>query len=100
MKAMGRDGGEPLPFQDAGVPADLAPPGAVFVYHIHGRRQWYGTCKLHLWPDCPALLRWRPETHRGHRLAKVLMREWFGRIEDVPVRDRCRICWKWRRPTP
>lgn len=88
----------PLPVQDAGPPGHLAPPGADFVYHTHGRRQFYGTCKLHLRQDCPALLRWKPETHRGERLAKVLMREWFHQQEDVPERARCRICWPadWR----
>jgi hypothetical protein len=82
------------PVQDAGLPAALAPPGAIFVYHVHGRRQLYGTCKLHLRPDCPALVRWRPEMHRGQRLAKVAMREWFRRTEDIPERDRCRVCWR------
>jgi hypothetical protein len=83
----------PAPVQDAGLPADLAPPGALFVYHVHGRRQAYGTCKLHLRPDCPALLRWRPGSIGEQALAKVLMREWRARAEDVPARARCRICW-------
>ena len=80
---------EGLPIQDAGARAAEAPPGAVFVYHVHGRRQGYGACKLHLRPDCPALLRWRPGSIGGEQLARALTREWRATTEDVPGR----ICW-------
>jgi hypothetical protein len=97
-----------LPVQDAGraVP-DLLPPGAVVYYHTHGRRQWFGTCKLHKDPNCRHLASWEPgyigrgawkkgitpEEKRKWQLGKTLMREWDEREADVSVSQRCRTCW-------
>lgn len=80
----------PLPIQDAGATRQA---GQMPLYHIHGRSQYYGTCKLHRDPACPHLQHWRPEKHRGHRLAKALMREWVDSYETVPIATRCRTCW-------
>lgn len=104
MKSQG-----PLKIQDAGrVPPDPLPPGAFFVYHTHGARQYYGTCKYHLNPNCSVLLNWEPGyVGRGSwpanptpaqlkkfQLAKTLMRECEEKESDIPERMRCKRCWK------
>jgi hypothetical protein len=68
--------------------------GNVPVYHIHGLRQFMGTCRLHMRPDCRHLTHWTPERHRGEPLAKEIMCDWRERYEDVPERSRCRTCFK------
>lgn len=88
---MARVSTKPITVNDAG-PA--ARPGQVPVYHTHGLRQWMGTCKIHMRPDCPHLAHWKPETHRGERLAKTVIREWEDSYENVSPRNRCRTCFK------
>lgn len=99
--------GEPIKIQDAGgkLP-DPLPKGAVVYYHTHGRRQWYGTCKLHKDPNCWHLVRWepgyvgpgrrktmRPEERKKFQLGKTLMREWAEKEGDISERQRCGTCW-------
>ncbi len=98
-----------LNVQDAGRKCpDQLPPGAVVYYHTHGKRQYFGTCKLHLDPNCPHLLNWRPgyigrgawpeniteAQKKKFQLAKTLMREWTERESDISESQRCRTCWK------
>lgn len=97
-----------LRVQDAGHPApDPLPPGAIVFYHTHGRRQWFGTCKLHKDPYCRHLVRWKPghvgrgiwpknitpEKKKEFQLAKTLMREWDKSEADVSPSQRCKTCW-------
>lgn len=97
-----------LKVQDAGRKfPDQLPDGAIVYYHTHGRRQYYGSCKLHKDPYCPHLLHWEPgyigrgawpknattEQKKKFQLGKTLMREWAEREKDVPVGQRCRTCW-------
>lgn len=96
-----------LKIQDAVTLPEVLPPGAVVYYHTHGRRQYYGSCKLHKDPKCPHLLRWEPgHVGRGawpknitpaqkkkFQLGKTLMREWDKSESDVAISQRCRTCW-------
>lgn len=97
-----------LKIQDAGreCPKDL-PPGAVVYYHTHGKRQYFGTCKLHKDPNCVHLLRWEPgyvargawpknitaEEKKKYQLGKTLMREWADSEDEVQESLRCKTCW-------
>lgn len=105
MKSQG-----PLKIQDAGCrPPDPLPPGGIFVYHTHGRRQYYGTCKYHRDPNCSVLLNWEPgylrlrsawredmsdEEKKRFQLAKTVMREWWDKESDIKEQNRCKRCWK------
>lgn len=87
---------ETTKIQDAGrhFPAAL-PAGAVVYYHTHGRRQWYGSCKLHLRPDCPHLANWSPGFVMGGlgQLGKTIMRE-YDTTGSLPSEEkRCKTCW-------
>lgn len=94
--------------QDAGSKLpDPLPLGAVVFYHTHGRRQWYGSCKLHKDLNCRHLARWEPGyVGRGawpknptpaqmkkFQLGKTIMREWSESEKDVRVDQRCKTCW-------
>lgn len=68
-------------FQDAGstIP-EVLPEGMLILYHTHGERQYLGTAKFHVRPDCPHLRHWRPSmtfgpTRKGERMSKTIMRE-------------------------
>jgi len=78
---------EIIRIQDAGCRKtdDLRVP----VYHIHGKRQYYGTCKFHVRKDCFRLLKWKPPT----KLSKTIMREWEKSLESIPISMRCKSCW-------
>lgn len=97
-----------LKTQDAGRNCpDVLPPGAVIYYHTHGRRQYFGTCKLHKDPNCPHLVHWQPghiargswpknitaEQKKGFQLGKTLMREWSDSEAEVATSMRCKTCW-------
>jgi hypothetical protein len=72
------------------------PPGTVLIYHVHGRSQFYGTCKIHKRPDCPILQGWKPGFIGGKlriRLKKIIMEDTRRSYEEVPERLRCKICW-------
>lgn len=98
-----------LPMQDAGRQCpDQLPAGAVVYYHTHGRRQYFGTCKLHRDPNCRYLVHWEPgyvargtwrkniteKEKKKFQLGKILMREWAEKEEDVSEAQRCRACWR------
>jgi len=53
-----------------------------------------GTCKIHMRADCPHLVHWKPETHRGKRLGKTIMRAWEDSYEAVYPRFRCKTCFR------
>jgi hypothetical protein len=75
-----------IPIQDIrGRPTDKNE----IVYHVHGKSQCFGTCKMHKNPDCPRLLSWKPEKGLG----KVLMMNDYppGTIGD---KHKCKTCWK------
>lgn len=91
-------------FQAAGsrIPEDGLPNGAILYFHTHGRRQWYGTCKMHRYPDCPHLVNWKPGSPMvggaTGGLAKTIMVEWR---DDTPAASAlCQNCEKrlarWR----
>ena len=63
--------------------------GQIPVYHTHGLRQWYGTCKIHKDLNCPHLVHWR----QGRGLGKTIMREWWNSYDDIYVGFRCKTCW-------
>lgn len=96
-----------MKIQDALTIPNPLPPGAVVYYHTHGRRQYYGSCKLHKDPNCPHLVRWEPgyvgrgvwpknitkAQKKKFQLGKTLMREWTDKESDVSVSQRCKTCW-------
>ena len=73
-------------FQNISNQTELKPEHS-WVWHTHGRRQYLGTQKLHLKPDCPALLKWKPA--RG--LAKVLMMDQVS-TKILSPEITCSIC--------
>lgn len=73
----------------AGLYDSVGGLGDTIVYHTHGLRQYFGTCKLHRDPDCPPLKHWRPGWG-----SKTIIVEFFGSGDEVPERSRCRRCWK------
>jgi len=85
--------GEVVPIQDAGDTHHK--PGQVAVYHTHGDRQYYGTCKYHKRPDCYILVQWKPGRILNGRgqLGKCIMREYVFE-KDLPKSSRCKRCWK------
>lgn len=96
-----------MKIQDALTIPNPLPPGAVVYYHTHGRRQYYGSCKLHKDPNCPHLVCWEPgyvgrgawpknitsAQKKKFQLGKTLMREWADKESDVSVSQRCKTCW-------
>ena len=72
---------------------DRIKPGQIVVYYTHGFRQYMGTAKFHVTPDCPHLVTWKPYSTRVGRLAKVLLRDNWN-PEDIYDRIRCKTCWK------
>ena len=78
-------------FQDCGVSAGHEIP----VYHTHGLRQYYGTCRFHKRPDCTHLRNWKPGWRCGGKvqLKRVIMREWVKAYGDIPESMRCRTCY-------
>jgi hypothetical protein len=64
------------------------------VYHVHGYRQYLGTCKLHASPDCRHFAQWRPGLLLGKvRMGKVIMRDWETSLDSIPPALRCKTCW-------
>ena len=63
--------------------------GAIEIYHIHGKRQYYGDIKFHKDPCCRHLVAWVP----AKGFAKVLMKEWW-RAKDVLSKYQCLTCFK------
>lgn len=96
-----------LKIQDAVTFPEQLPEGSVVYYHTHGRRQYYGSCKLHRDPNCRHLLKWEPgfvargtwpknisfSEKKKYQLAKTLMREFANSEADVEQRLRCKQCW-------
>ncbi len=74
--------------QDAGTSFR---PGQIATYHTHGVRQYKGTCKYHIRPDCVHLLRWKPM--KG--MSKTIMREGFDFEQQIGEPDRCKTCWRY-----
>lgn len=61
----------------------------IYVYHVHGRRQYYGTCKIHLKSDCVVLKNWNP----GKGLGKTIMKD-HDKIDQIPNHLKCKKCFK------
>ena len=79
---------ESCKIQDAGGSKTVL--DTIAVYHTHGLRQYLGSAKYHIKPDCPVLVKWKP----GAGLAKTIMREWFPSYSYIYNESRCKICWK------
>ncbi len=56
-----------LPVQDL---TQNVQPDDVIVYHTHGFRNYVGTNKLHIDPNCTHLLNWRPHHLDGKTIMK------------------------------
>lgn len=82
-----------MPDVDGKPVSERIKPGQIIVYHTHGFRQYMGTAKYHVTPECRHLVHWKPESTRVGRLAKVIMRDTV-KPSDIHQRARCGTCWK------
>lgn len=79
------------------------PDGDIIVYHIHGERQYLGTCKFHLRVDCPHLVNWRPrqrprnwETDKQfeqQEKEKAVIKNHY-QPDSIGENQKCKTCWK------
>ena len=58
----------------------------LFVYHVHGFRQYMGTIKWHYSPNCSVLETWKP----GKNLGKTIMRDYRTYREFLD--SACGVC--------
>jgi len=81
-----------IPIQDTGNYQD----GYIPIFHTHGFRNYMGTAKYHLDPDCRHLVHWQPGRRGPHKLklGKTIIREWEADLGSVPESFRCKTCWK------